>query len=126
MLNSCGIGRRVSRLRWNRDRGGTGGYAAGVSVAAEALEIGTEFGGGLAAEVAIFFERLVDDVFEFGREFGMEPKRRNRSAIENGFGDDAGSFAAEGERAGGHFVKNDAEREEVTAGVEFLAADLFG
>src|SRR6202034_1647247 len=37
-----------------------------------------------------------------------------------------GGFSGEGQLAGGHFVEHDGEGEEVGAGVEILAADLFG
>jgi hypothetical protein len=38
-----------------------------IGITAETLEVGAHFRGGLVAKVAIFFEGLVDDAFEFGR-----------------------------------------------------------
>ena len=57
---------------------------------------------------------------------GMQARGRNWGAIENGIEDQAGGVAAEGERSGGHFVENCAEGEQIGAGVEFFAANLFG
>ena len=56
----------------------------------------------------------------------MQARGRKRRAIEDGVEDDAGGFAAKGERSRGHFVEDGAEGEEVGPGVEFLAANLFG
>ena len=73
-----------------------GGDAVGTDVAAEAFQIRTHFAGGLVAQVAILFECLINDVFEFHRQVGIQAHRSDRSAIQNRVGDDAGSFAAEG------------------------------
>jgi hypothetical protein len=80
----------------------------------------------LVTQVAIFFEGAIDDVFEFGGEIGIEADGLDRSAMENRFEDLGTGVAAEGKRAGGHLVEDDAEREEIAASVDFLAADLFG
>ena len=42
------------------------------------------FGGGLTADVAVFFERLVDDFFEPRRDVGINAHRRNGRTIQNG------------------------------------------
>ena len=47
-------------------------------------------------------------------------------AIENGIEDKSGGVAAEGQRSRSHFVEHGAEGEQIRAGVEFLAANLFG
>ncbi len=92
----------------------------------QALKVGADVGGVLIAEVAIFLEALADDFFESGREIGIEAKRRDGSSIEDFFEDDAGGFAVEGKLAGGHFVEDDGEGEEIGASVEIFGADLFG
>ncbi len=56
----------------------------------------------------------------------MQSCGRKRRTIEDAFEDHAGRFAAERERSGSHFVEDRAEGEEVSAGVEFLAANLLG
>jgi hypothetical protein len=45
--------------------------------------------------------------------------------VENSARNQGRAVAAEGERGGGHFVKHNAEGEEVCALVEFLATQLF-
>ena len=47
-------------------RGKNDGFGEIVGGALEALKIGAHVGGVLIAEVAIFFEGVVDDAFEFG------------------------------------------------------------
>src|SRR4029077_707285 len=44
-----------------------------------------------------------------------------QDGIENG----AGGIAPEGKNAGGHLVTDDAEREEIRAGIQLLAQNLF-
>jgi hypothetical protein len=45
--------------------------------------------------------------------------------VDDGVEDGAGAVAREREKAGGHFVKNDAQGKEVGSGIEWLAEDLF-
>src|ERR1700747_621062 len=97
-----------------------------VRFALYAAQIGAHIGGGLIAHRAIFFERFVDDALEFGRYRGIQTDRRNGSAIQNSFENYAGSRAGKGRCAGGHFVENGAEREEIGAAIEFAAANLLG
>lgn len=104
--------------------GGDG--AARVGVALDALQVGTQVGGALIAEVAILFESFGDDVGQFFGQVGIEANRRNRCAFEDGLEDERGSIPAKGQGAGGHFVENGAEGKEIGAGVEFLAGGLFG
>ena len=59
----------------------TGGDASGAGVAAQAFEVGAEFGGVLVTEVAIFFESLADDAFEFGWNFGMQARGRKGARL---------------------------------------------
>ena len=44
------------------------GAPAGFEVALEALQIGAQFGGGLAAQIGVLFERFVENVFEGQRQ----------------------------------------------------------
>ena len=73
------------------------------------LEIGTQLDGILITQLAIFLERLVDDVTESVRN---DP-RQNRRAVQNRIEYDTGRRTAERVLAGGHFVEHDAEREKV-------------
>jgi hypothetical protein len=80
----------------------------------------------LAAEIGIFFEGFVDQFFESRWEIGVEADRRYGGTVEDAVEDNTAGIAAKWESAGGHFVEDDAEGEEIGAGVEFPAADLFG
>jgi hypothetical protein len=42
----------------------------------------------LIAQVAIFFERPVDDAFQFCRHIGIQPHYRCGRRVKNGFEDD--------------------------------------
>jgi hypothetical protein len=75
----------------------------------------------LITQVAIFLERLVDDVTEPVRD----NFRHNRRAVQNRIEYDAGRRTAERMLAGCHLIEHDAEREKVRTAIELLAADLF-
>ena len=64
--------------------------------------------------------------FEWRGEIGIEANRRDGSAVQDGFEDDAAGVAAKRERPRRHFVEDDAEGKEVAASVEIFAADLLG
>ncbi len=49
-----------------------GPNARRICVALQALQIAAKFGGGLIAEVWIFFERLSNDFFELRRKIGIQ------------------------------------------------------
>ena len=79
---------------------------AGVrfGVTLQPLQIGFDLCRALVAQVAIFFESLVDDAFELDGQIGIEPKRRRGSAIQDAIEDHAGTFAMKRRDARGHFV----------------------
>ena len=52
-----------------------------VGIALQALQVGSHVGRALVAQVAVFLQRLVDDVFQFQRQVGIQADRRNRGAI---------------------------------------------
>src|SRR5579859_2963385 len=97
-----------------------------TGVAPEALQFGAKVGSVLEAQVAIFFHRAPDDFVELETQVRIEKAWRDGFAIQDGFEHDAGSVAAKGKNAGGHFVKNYAKRKQIGARVEFLATDLLG
>jgi hypothetical protein len=80
----------------------------------------------LIAQFAIFFEGLIDEALEFSGHFWIEANRGDWGALENGIEDNTGSFAAKGQRAGDHFIQDHAEGKEIGAGIQLLAANLFG
>src|SRR6266849_5805338 len=116
-------GRR--RLMFDGIESGLNGRAAG-GFALEALEVGAEFRGGLAAEIAIFFEGFVDDAFEFGGSLRIKTCGRQRSTAEDAVEDGGGSVALERKHASGHFVEDDAKRKKIAADIERFAESLFG
>ena len=115
-------GRRIGGVEVDRVDDGT----AGVGVAFEALHFRADFGGVLIAQFAILFQGTVDDVLKRRGKIGIEADGRDRRALQNGVKDEAGSVAAKRQCTGGHFVEDNAEREEVAADVEIFAANLLG
>src|SRR6267378_7849378 len=100
--------------------------AAGIGVALEALQVRAQVGGMLIAKVGVFFQGLVDDVFETGRQVWIETHRRQRRFVKNRIEHGRRRFPAKGKLSGGHLVKHDAEREEIGARIQILAESLFG
>jgi len=100
--------------------------AARGRVAFEAFQVSAKFGGGLAAEVAVFLETFGEELVEFVGDIGIEASEGSRSFVENGVEDSARALSLERERAGSHFVEDYSEGKEVGAGIEFLAEDLLG
>ena len=82
--------------------------------------------GPLISEGGILFEGLGDHPFEPFRHVGVEPQRRNSRPVQDGINRLDGALAAEGQRAGDHFVEDDPERKEIAPAVERPAARLFG
>src|SRR5271169_4281752 len=74
--------------------------SARVGVALQALEVGPHLGGNLVPQIAIFFERLIDDVFELGWEVRIQAHRGRRRAVENRLKDDGRTVPAEGQHSG--------------------------
>ena len=66
----------------------------------------------LIAQLRIFFEGLLDDLFHFLREIGIQAHRRHGRAAQDRVENYGGAFAAERQRAGGHFVEDGAEGEK--------------
>ena len=60
----------------------------------------------------------------FGGEIGIQPHRSDGRAVQNGVEDQRRAVAAEGQRAGGHFVEHGPEGKQVGARVKFFAAHL--
>src|SRR5579872_1319095 len=69
--------------------------ASAFGVALQALQVGANISGALVAEIAIFLQRLVDDVFELGRKICVEADRSYWGPIQNGIENQGGSVATE-------------------------------
>ena len=58
------------------------------------------------------------------RDIGIHSHGSHRIAVEDRFRDDAGTGSLKGQRPRSHLVKNDAEREQICATVQFLGPHL--
>ena len=79
----------------------------------------------LIAQAAVLLERLGDDPLELGGQMRVERARRHRRLVQNPVEDDGRRRAGERLPAGRHLVEHDAERKQIGARVELLAARLF-
>src|SRR5579883_1311019 len=122
----AGVREAEAEPGWTETGVGPDSGAAGIGVALEALQVGADIGGVLVAQVAVFLERLGDDVLELGWEIGIEADGGHRSAIKDGLENEGRGVAAEGQRARGHLVECGAEGEQVGAAIKFLAPGLLG
>ena len=120
--------RRGRRLRDHRLGAGVpdAGGLPRLQVAADALEVGLEVGRVLIAKIPFLLERGVDEVVEAWRRVGIEQHRRHRCAVEDRVEDHRRGAADERLAAGDHLVQDHAEREDVGARVDVLAARLLG
>ena len=80
--------------------------------------------GMLIAQLAVFFQRLVDDVFELCGNVGIQANRGRRPESRMALKIRAEVSPRNGQRAGRHLVEHRAEGEQIGAGVEFLAFRL--
>ena len=88
------------------------------------FEIGAQFRGSLATQVAIFLQRLVDDLFQFGWKLRVYRRRRCGRVLQNLIENHGRGVAAERLAPRPHFVENHPERKQVRAGVQSFAAGL--
>jgi len=63
----------------------------------------------LISKIAILLQSLVDDAFQFRREFGIQADRRGGNLVQNRIEDRRRGAAFEGKAAGAHFIKHDSE-----------------
>src|SRR5882762_7452286 len=118
---------RDSPLRAGTARSGSGSGGRDPSrfgVTHQALEIGTHLRRMLVANVAIFLQRLGDDVIEITRSCGIQTDRRNGLAIEESIENLGRSRATERHKPGRHLVEHGAKRKQVGAAVQLLSARL--
>src|SRR5208282_6143104 len=98
---------------------------AGLSFAAQSLQIRTHIGRMLITRLAILLEGFADDVVEFWRHIRVDASRGRRLAFEDGVEYHRRSAARERLPAGRHFIEHDAKTEKIRARVERFAARLF-
>src|SRR5260370_38229825 len=73
----------------------------------------------------MFLERVINDVFEAGRQVRIKAHGRQRRFVKNGIEHGRGGLSAKGKLSGGHLVEHDAEGEKIGAGIQILAESLF-
>src|SRR5579872_6275474 len=95
-------------------------------IAPEALEVRAQVGSGLIAQRPILLEALVDDPFHLGWKVRIKAQDRTWCTVQDGLGNDTGTFAAERQKSSGHFIEHSAEGEEISASIEFLGSNLLG
>src|SRR4029077_16637090 len=100
------------RLLGSRTRGNLKS-ARRVRIALQALQIGAEVRRRAIAQPAVFFQRLVDDLFELRRDGWIETRGRRRRTVENGLEHYSRCISQKGLPARRHFVQNKSEREQV-------------
>ena len=87
----------------------------------QALKVGAQLGRRLAAEVAIFLERLADDAVELCRQFGIQTQGRRGRLVKDGIEDRSNTGAGKSLATGRHLIQDRPERKEVGAGIDVLA-----
>src|SRR6202023_4425983 len=87
--------RRARPRRRFQDRA-LDGRSSRIGIALEPLQIGAQVGRVLVAQVAIFFQSLVDDSFQLGWKVGVEPDGSSRSVKQDGLEDERRGIATEG------------------------------
>ncbi len=100
--------------------------AAGIEVALQTLQVGFEFRGGLAAEVEVLLQRLIDNLLEFEGKLVIQLHRRFRRLVKNGIEDRRRRGSFKRQLACGHFIQDRSEGKHVGAGVEFFSEGLLG
>src|SRR5437660_277858 len=88
------------------------------------FEVGAHFRRYLVAQLAVFLQRLINDVFEFGWKVRVQPEYRKRLAIQNFVRDHARAFSAERQRAGSHLIQNCSEGEKIASSVQLFRTHL--
>ena len=91
------------------------GRDSGVRVPLQALEVGFQFGAGLAADLAIFFQGFVDDFFQPWQELPDSSARGDRRPIQNRLEDHSRGIAPKRQRARAHLIKHCAEGKQIGA-----------
>ena len=89
------------------------------------LQVGAHLRGVLVAQVAIFLQRLVDDVFQLGRKVGIQPHRGNRVRDSESRRRSPPELSPrKGNVPGRHLVEHGAEREQIGARVQLFRPRL--
>src|SRR5262249_18927693 len=117
-----------------RDGSGRSGYGSGpsgtrartswIEFALQAFEVGAKFGSALIAQVAVFFEGLMENALEFGRRLRIQRDRRDGRIVQNIVEDDGGRRAGKSQLASDKLIDHRTEGKEIATSVEFRATSL--
>src|SRR5689334_18941704 len=80
----------------------------------------------LISETAFLFEGLVDTALQIERNGRIQVCRARRCAVQNRIVDDGSAWSRKGLSSGCHFIKEEAQREQIRSRVDFLRARLLG
>ena len=93
-------------------------------IAADALQIGPELGRRLVAELAILLEAVGDDLLQPERQVGVERRRRQRRLVQDCRERHGRRLPRERMPSSRALVQHHAERKQIRAAVQLLAAGL--
>src|SRR6202034_3961896 len=116
-------------LKWHNSDGFASGRTrrrGDVRGNGEILERGDDLGCARGTTRGIFFEAAEDELVERAREAGLERAGGRGSAGSDVVHDREHARAGEGRLAGDGVVEDGAERKDVGAAIEMVAARLFG
>ena len=99
---------------------------AALLVPLQPLQVGSNFRSVLVAQISIFLQSLVDDVFQLRRHVRIQSERRNWRPVQDGVENHPSPLAPEWQGRRRHFVQNRTEGKQVGACIEFLPSDLLG
>ena len=95
-----------------------------VGFALQPLQVGTHVCSVLVAQITIFFQSLINDVFQFWRKVRVQTNRRNWIARQNFMTNHSRTFSAKRQDSRGHLVEHRAEGKQIAARIEFLGPHL--
>src|ERR1700756_4035753 len=90
----------------------------------QTLEVGANIRSMLVAQVAVFLQSLVDDVFQLRRHIGIQPHKRYGCPVQDRIEDGRGTVTTEWQLPGGHLIEDGSKREKISAGIKFLPTCL--
>ena len=95
-----------------------------LEVPLQALQVRPHIGCVLIAQIAVFLQSLVDDLFQLRWGVRIQPHDGRGNRVQNGFEDDARAFPTEWQRTRSRLVQHCAKGEQIRSGVQFLGTDL--
>ena len=85
------------------------------------MQVGTHFQGVLVTQIAVFLQSLVNDPFQFGRYFGIQPYRSDRSSVQDRLEDGCCTVSAERQLPGGYLIENSSKRKQIAPRIQFFS-----